>query len=431
MQFFSTRDQNRKVTSSEAIAQGLSNEGGLFVPESFPQVDVKALCELDYPAMAAAVIKEYLTDYSQDFLTEAARKTYGDAFGGKAGYLAPVEGDTYALELWHGPTCAFKDYALQLMPKLLVEAKKNLGRTEKTLILVATSGDTGKAALDGYHDIPGVEIAVFYPTGGTSEIQRLQMATQEGANVAVYAVRGNFDDAQTGVKKVFGDKAIAAELEQRGIRLSSANSINWGRLVPQIVYYFYSYAQLAERGDIAPGAPVSFCVPTGNFGNILAAYFAKRMGLPISVVSDKEEVSNFPYLRYLYPLGMVVPSMQDEIFQIEKNIIMDLADKGPCILVGRCADSILAERKNHFSIYIYASYENRLKNCCEYFEMEKAAAEKMIVDADHSRTLYHKRYSKGYHSALDYKDVALNSGSFGVKGSAEILETMIRNWLNC
>ena len=199
---------------------------------------MKALCELDYPAMAAAVIKEYLTDYSQDFLTEAAHKTYGEAFGGKAGYLAPVEGDTYALELWHGPTCAFKDYALQLMPKLLVEAKKNLGRTEKTLILVATSGDTGKAALDGYHDIPGVEIAVFYPTGGTSEIQRLQMATQEGANVAVYAVRGNFDDAQTGVKKVFGDTAIAAELAKRNIRLSSANSINWGRLVPQIVYYF-------------------------------------------------------------------------------------------------------------------------------------------------------------------------------------------------
>ena len=281
MQFFSTRDQNRKVTSSEAIAQGLSNEGGLFVPESFPQVDVKALCELDYPAMAAAVIKEYLTDYSQDFLTEATRRTYGEAFGGKAGYLAPVEGDTYALELWHGPTCAFKDYALQLMPKLLVEAKKNLGRTEKTLILVATSGDTGKAALDGYHDIPGVEIAVFYPTGGTSEIQRLQMATQEGANVAVYAVRGNFDDAQTGVKKVFGDKAIAAELEQRGIRLSSANSINWGRLVPQIVYYFAAYAQLLKAGKIAFGDAVDFCVPTGNFGDILAGYYAKRMGLPV------------------------------------------------------------------------------------------------------------------------------------------------------
>ena len=281
MQFFSTRDQNRKVTSSQAIAQGLSDEGGLFVPESFPQVDVKALCGLDYPALAAAVVREYLTDYDPAFLTEATRSTYGAAFGGKAGYLAPVEGDTYALELWHGPTCAFKDYALQLMPKLLVEAKKNLGRTEKTLILVATSGDTGKAALDGYHDIPGVEIAVFYPTGGTSEIQRLQMATQEGANVAVYAVRGNFDDAQTGVKKVFGDKAIAAELEKRNIRLSSANSINWGRLVPQIVYYFYAYFRLAEQGAVEWGKPVDFCVPTGNFGDILAGYYAKQMGLPV------------------------------------------------------------------------------------------------------------------------------------------------------
>ena len=219
MKFFSTRDHSRIVTASQAIAQGLSDEGGLFVPESFPQVDVEALCQLDYPELAAAVVSEYLTDYSKDFLAEAARTTYGEAFGGKAGHLAPVEGDTYALELWHGPTCAFKDYALQLMPKLLVEAKKNLSRTEKTLILVATSGDTGKAALDGYHDIPGVEIAVFYPTGGTSEIQRLQMATQEGANVAVYAVRGNFDDARTGVKRVFGDKAIAARLAERNIRL--------------------------------------------------------------------------------------------------------------------------------------------------------------------------------------------------------------------
>ena len=281
MQFFSTRDQNRKVTSSQAIAQGLSDEGGLFVPESFPQVDVKALCGLDYPALAAAVVREYLTDYDPAFLTDATRSTYGAAFGGKAGYLAPVEGDTYALELWHGPTCAFKDYALQLMPKLLVEAKKNLGRTEKTLILVATSGDTGKAALDGYHDIPGVEIAVFYPTGGTSEIQRLQMATQEGANVAVYAVRGNFDDAQTGVKKVFGDKAIAARLAERNIRLSSANSINWGRLVPQIVYYFAAYAQLLKAGKITFGDKVDFCVPTGNFGDILAGYYAKQMGLPV------------------------------------------------------------------------------------------------------------------------------------------------------
>ncbi len=281
MQFFSTRDHNRVVSASQAIAQGLSDEGGLFVPQSFPQVDVKAICALDYPEMAAAIVGQYLTDYSQEFLQEAAKATYGAAFGGKAGYLAPVSDEVYSLELWHGPTCAFKDYALQLMPKLLVEAKKNLDRTEKTLILVATSGDTGKAALDGYHDIPGVEIAVFFPTGGTSEIQRLQMVTQEGENVAVYAVRGNFDDAQTGVKKVFGDPAIGAELAKRNIRLSSANSINWGRLVPQIVYYFAAYAQLLKAGKVRFGDKVDFCVPTGNFGDILAGYYAKQMGLPV------------------------------------------------------------------------------------------------------------------------------------------------------
>ena len=284
MQFFSTRDQSRKVTASEAIAQGLSQEGGLFVPESFPQVDVQALCGLDYPTLAAEILKQYLTDYSPEFLTSATQQSYGSAFGGKAGAMAPVCPGTWALELWHGPTCAFKDYALQLMPKLLVEAKRNLGRTEQTRILVATSGDTGKAALDGYHDVPRVDIAVFYPTGGTSEIQRLQMATQEGANVAVYAVQGNFDDAQTGVKKVFGDPAVAAALAEKGVRLSSANSINWGRLVPQIVYYFAAYGQLLRAGEISFGDPVDFCVPTGNFGDILAGYYAKRMGLPVGML---------------------------------------------------------------------------------------------------------------------------------------------------
>ena len=284
MQFFSTRDQSRKVTASEAIAQGLSQEGGLFVPESFPQVDVQALCGLDYPTLAAEILKQYLTDYSPEFLTSATQQSYGSAFGGKAGAMAPICPGTWALELWHGPTCAFKDYALQLMPKLLVEAKRNLGRTEQTRILVATSGDTGKAALDGYHDVPGVDISVFYPTGGTSEIQRLQMATQEGANVAVYAVQGNFDDAQTGVKKVFGDPAVAAALAEKGVRLSSANSINWGRLVPQIVYYFAAYGQLLRAGEISFGDPVDFCVPTGNFGDILAGYYAKRMGLPVGML---------------------------------------------------------------------------------------------------------------------------------------------------
>ena len=281
MEFFSTRNVNEKVSAAQAIAQGLSQEGGLFVPASFPKVDLDAACKMEYAQLASHILSGYLEDYDPNFLKQATADTYGAAFGGKAGQLEHVEGSTYALELWHGPTCAFKDYALQLMPKLLVEAKKNLGRTEQTLILVATSGDTGKAALEGYKNIPGVKILVFYPDSGTSEIQRLQMVTQQGDNVGVYAVKGNFDDAQTGVKRVFADKQLAAELAKKDVRLSSANSINIGRLVPQIVYYVYAYAKLLESGEIKDGETINVTVPTGNFGNILAAYYAKQMGIPI------------------------------------------------------------------------------------------------------------------------------------------------------
>ena len=281
MEFFSTRNVNEKVSAAQAIAQGLSQEGWLFVPASFPKVDLDAACKMEYAQLASHILSGYLEDYDPNFLKQATADTYGAAFGGKAGQLEHVEGSTYALELWHGPTCAFKDYALQLMPKLLVEAKKNLGRTEQTLILVATSGDTGKAALEGYKNIPGVKILVFYPDSGTSEIQRLQMVTQQGDNVGVYAVKGNFDDAQTGVKRVFADKQLAAELAKKDVRLSSANSINWGRLVPQIVYYFAAYGRLVRNHEIEMGQPVDFCVPTGNFGDILAGYYAKQMGLPV------------------------------------------------------------------------------------------------------------------------------------------------------
>ena len=281
MQYQSTRDSRLRVSASEAIVRGLAPQSGLFVPESFPQADLDAWKHLSYPELAQKVLAGFLTDYSADFLKEATERTYGAAFGGNAGRTVRVHDGLYALELWHGPTCAFKDYALQLMPKLLVEAKHNLGRTEKTRILVATSGDTGKAALAGYAGLDGIEISVFYPDAGTSEIQRLQMVTQTGENVRVYAVEGNFDDAQTGVKRVFADASVADALERRDIRLSSANSINWGRLAPQIVYYFYAYFRLVEQGAVAWGHPVDFCVPTGNFGDILAGYYAKRMGLPV------------------------------------------------------------------------------------------------------------------------------------------------------
>lgn len=281
MQYCSTRSEKGLVSSSEAIVRGLAPDGGLYVPAGFPKAELESLQGLSYPALAARLLKLFLTDYESAFLEAAAGEAYGPGFGGKAGRLVRVEDGLYALELWHGPTCAFKDYALQLMPKLLVEAKKNLGDTETTLILVATSGDTGKAALEGYRDVPGVEIRVFYPNDGTSEIQRLQMSTQEGGNVGVWAVEGNFDSAQTGVKRVFADAAVAEALAGRGVRLSSANSINFGRLVPQLVYYFHAYLSLVREGAVPMGEAVDFCVPTGNFGDILAGWYAKQMGLPV------------------------------------------------------------------------------------------------------------------------------------------------------
>ena len=281
--YSSTRGGENNVTASMAILKGLAADGGLFMPDHIPALDcsLEELSHKTYQEVAYAVMKQFLTDFTEEELKTCIERAYDSKFDTEE--IAPlVKADgAYYLELFHGSTIAFKDMALSILPHLMtVSAKKN--HAENTIvILTATSGDTGKAALDGYHDIPGVEIAVFYPTGGTSEIQRLQMATQEGANVAVYAVRGNFDDAQTGVKKVFGDTAIAAELAKRNIRLSSANSINWGRLVPQIVYYFAAYAQLLKAGRITFGDEVDFCVPTGNFGDILAGYYAKRMGLPV------------------------------------------------------------------------------------------------------------------------------------------------------
>lgn len=294
MQYLSTRDSALRVSAQEAIVRGLAPQSGLFVPESFPQADLDAWKNLSYPELAEKVLAGFLTDYSADFLHTATASTYGAAFGGKAGETVKVRDGLYSLELWHGPTCAFKDYALQLMPKLLVEAKKMLGRTETTRILVATSGDTGKAALAGFADAPGTAITVFYPEGKVSQVQELQMTTQTGANVQVAAVEGNFDDAQSAVKRIFGDRALAERLAGNAhVVLSSANSINVGRLVPQVVYYFSAYAQLLADQVINVGDEVEFVVPTGNFGDILAGYYAKLLGLPVKhlvVASDKNNV---------------------------------------------------------------------------------------------------------------------------------------------
>ena len=286
MYYVSTRDHSLQYTPAQAIAQGLSRDGGLFLPVSIPKLPegaLKKMTGMTYQQRAQYIMSLYLEDFTAEELGQFAEKAYGpDKFDTPAvAPLKKVDDGTYCLELWHGPTCAFKDMALQMLPYLLTASLKKNQEEKTVCILVATSGDTGKAALEGFKDVDHTKIMVFYPKDGVSDIQQLQMATQEGANVGVSAVVGNFDDAQTGVKTLFSDESLREELAQRGYFLSSANSINWGRVLPQIVYYISAYCDLLAQGAVAEGEPVNFCVPTGNFGNILSAFYAKEMGLPI------------------------------------------------------------------------------------------------------------------------------------------------------
>ena len=286
MNYSSTRSTtNEKVSAAQAIKQGLANDGGLFMPDAFPTLTMEkiaSLCDNSYVERAVSVLSMFLTDYTEEELRADCEAAYSESrFVGGAAPLKSIDGKVFSLELWHGPTCAFKDMALQIMPRLLCRALEKTGEQRDAMILVATSGDTGKAALEGYRDVDKIRIKVFYPVDGVSRVQKLQMATQAGSNVDVCAIHGNFDDAQTGVKKIFADAEIAKELDGKGIFLSSANSINWGRLAPQIVYYVSAYCDMVKMGEIALGDKIDVCVPTGNFGNIFAAYIAKQMGLPI------------------------------------------------------------------------------------------------------------------------------------------------------
>ena len=274
------------MTASQAIARGLSADGGLFVPVSFPTLAedaIEKLIDMPYVNRAEAIMKLFLDDFTQAELNKFASAAYGpEAFDHKD--VAPViksDDNTAFLELWHGPTCAFKDMALQMLPHLLSASLDKTAEEKDVCILVATSGDTGKAALEGFRDVKRTKIMVFYPEDGVSDIQKLQMTTQEGENVTVSAVKGNFDDAQAGVKEIFSDEDLREKLAGNGYFLSSANSINWGRLLPQIVYYISAYCDLVKTGTVKNGEQINFCVPTGNFGNILAGFYARKMGLPI------------------------------------------------------------------------------------------------------------------------------------------------------
>lgn len=283
LHYTSTRSSDVKVTASQAILAGLAPDGGLFVPERIPSLDVslESLKEMSYQDTAYAVMRQFLSDFTEEELKDCIEKAYDGKFDTEE--IAPLVrlDDTYYLELFHGATIAFKDMALSILPHLLtVSAKKNHVKKE-IVILTATSGDTGKAAMAGFADVKGTRIIVFYPKNGVSKVQELQMVTQKGSNVDVVAIHGNFDDAQSGVKAMFEDKRLNGELASKGYQFSSANSINIGRLVPQIVYYVYAYAKLLKYGEIEAGEKIHVVVPTGNFGNILAAYYAKQMGIPI------------------------------------------------------------------------------------------------------------------------------------------------------
>ena len=281
MRYLSTRGGD-PVSAAEAIVRGISPSGGLYVPESYPRVSpLENGRQVDYLDTAFRVMSGYLPETDEQQLRGMLASAYASFDAPEVTPLVKLSETEHVLELWHGPTMAFKDVALQMLPHLMRDSLRQTGETKRIYILVATSGDTGKAALEGFQDVDGTRVLVFYPDGGVSEAQRLQMVTQEGANVDVCAVRGNFDDAQTGVKRIFASKEIAAELANKGWRLSSANSINFGRLLPQIVYYYTSYETLLSRGAIQPGERVNFCVPTGNFGDILAGEYARRMGLPV------------------------------------------------------------------------------------------------------------------------------------------------------
>ena len=297
----STRNSDKTVTASEAVLKGLADDGGLFVPEYIPKLDVTVdeLKGMTYQETAYAVMKQFLTDFTEEELKHCIDSAYDSKFDTEViAPLVKVE-DTYHLELFHGATIAFKDMALSILPHLLTTAAKKNNVTKDIVILTATSGDTGKAALAGFADVPGTKIIVFYPKGGVSRVQELQMVTQKGENTSVVAIHGNFDNAQSGVKALFEDKELEKELADAGYQFSSANSINIGRLVPQVVYYVYAYAKLLENEEIASGEEINVTVPTGNFGNILAAYYAKQMGVPIAklICASNENKVLFDFFR--------------------------------------------------------------------------------------------------------------------------------------
>lgn len=342
MLYVSTRGGGDLVSSAHAIYNGLAPDGGLFVPQNFPAFSLEEILAMHgqpYAVTAVQVLQRFLTDYSEEELMECALAAYSEEkFGKDPVMLQKVAGNADILELWHGPTMAFKDMALQILPHLMTRAREKTGEEGRIVILTATSGDTGKAALEGFADVPGTEVIVFYPEDGVSPVQKLQMTTQTGRNTKVFGIEGDFDDAQRGVKEIFHDRGLAERLRRFGWTFSSANSINWGRLVPQIVYYFKAYSDAVATQRIKPGEGVLFSVPTGNFGDILAGYYARKMGLPVkkficasntnNVLTDFINTGKYDRNRPLHKT--LSPSMDILVSSNLERLLFDLTGgKGP------------------------------------------------------------------------------------------------------
>lgn len=356
MKFISTRG-GEKVTGAQAIVKGLAENGGLYVPEKFPVItkeEFEKMSEMNYAERAAFVLGKYLADeLGADFLLQSCEKAYSTFEGKDPVPLVKIDGNMYVLELFHGPTCAFKDMALTVLPYLLKKSCEITGVTDEILILTATSGDTGKAAMEGFRDVEGTKVAVFYPDEGVAKMQRLQMCTQPGKNICVAAVEGNFDDCQRAVKRMFASEEFNAQLAERGVRLSSANSINFGRLAPQIAYYFSAYLDLLTSGQINDGDLVDFVVPTGNFGDILAGWYAKKMGLPIRklvcasnknrVLADFFKTGTYSVKRDFY--RTMSPSMDILVSSNLERLLFEISGRNAKLTAERMQS--LAENKEY------------------------------------------------------------------------------------
>lgn len=438
MKYRSTRGNGEAVNAAAAIIRGLASDGGLFVPTEIPHIDagfIESLVSVDYLSRAKKVLSLFLDDYTDGEIASCVEKAYGN-HKFDTDEIAPIKSvaDVTVLELWHGPTSAFKDMALQLLPQTMSVALGKTKKSHEVLILVATSGDTGKAALAGFADADQIKIMVFYPDGGVSQMQRLQMVTQQGKNVSVVAVRGNFDDAQSGVKKIFGDAEFNEKLGKENFRLSSANSINWGRLVPQIVYYFSAYADMISSGRIKNGDEINFTVPTGNFGNILAGFYAKMMGLPVgrfvcasnenNVLTDFIKSGKYDKNRKFYKT--ISPSMDILISSNLERLLYHISNDGEKVRGWMeslakngcydCGENI----KNKVAEYFWADYADDVKTSETIKEVFDSTG--YVLDP-HTAVAWHAAHAY-MSSTNDARPMVVVSTASPYKFSASVLEAL-------